>query len=100
MYNLWTQVTEKSIDGRTPIYDTCAQKLSKNYDIRFENTLFTFGFFIDFLALIAMAAYVEDEVLTTKNNYFDLASFSEGNSARISRTPVRADGIISWIFKF
>lgn len=62
VYNLWTQVTEKSKDGRTPIYVNASSKLSKNFDLRFENGLFTFGFFLDFLVLIALTSYVEDEV--------------------------------------
>ena len=66
VYSLWTQVTEKSIDGRSPIYKSCVSKLSKNYDIRFENALFSFGFFLDFLALIALTAYVEDDQVFQK----------------------------------
>lgn len=61
VYNLWTQITEKSNEGRDPIYKSCLSKLSKNFDMRFENTLFSFGFFLDFLALIALTAYIEDE---------------------------------------
>lgn len=61
VYNLWTQVTEKSNDGRDPIYKNCLTKVSKNFDVRFENKILPFGFFLDFVALIALTAYIEDE---------------------------------------
>jgi hypothetical protein len=68
VYNLWTQITEKSLDGREPIYKNCIVKLikesgakSEHFKIINESTVFTFGFFLDFLALIALTAYIEDE---------------------------------------
>ena len=61
VYNLWIQITEKSNEGRTPIYGSWVPKITKNFDSRFENSLFSFGFFLDFIALLAMTAYIEDE---------------------------------------
>jgi hypothetical protein len=68
VYNLWTQVTEKSLDGREPIYKNCINKLikesgakSEHFKIINESPSFSFGFFLDFLALIALTAYIEDE---------------------------------------
>ncbi|CAI2361367.1 unnamed protein product [Moneuplotes crassus] len=70
VYNLWTQITEKttSSEKKDPIYKNCVLKLSKafgaksdHFKIINENSAFPFGFFLDFLALIAITAYIEDE---------------------------------------
>jgi len=52
VYSLWTQVLEKINDGRDPIYKNCSTKESKY--------LFSFYFFLDFIALISITAYIED----------------------------------------
>lgn len=58
IYAIWTQITEKSISGKTPIYWETAIAISEGGKL--EGKIFTFGFFLDLIVLISRQSYCED----------------------------------------
>jgi hypothetical protein len=59
VYNLWSHILSLSKAKKSPKFKHAATQLSKSYDIKEENKLFTFAYFLDFLVLLANAAFIK-----------------------------------------
>lgn len=59
VYTLWHFIIECSKEKKGPVYEKAAGKLSKNYDIKEENKLFTFAYFLDFLVLLGNSIFIK-----------------------------------------
>jgi len=59
VYHLWTHIIETSKSGKKAVYSYAASQLSKSYDIKEENKLFTFSYFLDFMVLMANTVYMK-----------------------------------------
>ncbi len=63
--DVWTQVIEKSLSGKTPIYWETAMKIT--HGGKHEGRIFTFGFFLDLIVLITQIIYVDEDPLKKLN---------------------------------
>jgi hypothetical protein len=59
VYKLWTYILECSKEKKGAKYKHAATQLSKSYDIKEENKLFTFAYFLDYLVLLGNAIFMK-----------------------------------------
>jgi hypothetical protein len=59
VYALWTYILQCSKEKKGPVYKHATTQLSKSYDIKEENKLFTFAYFLDFLVLIGNSIFIK-----------------------------------------
>lgn len=63
VYAIWTYALECSKAKKEAIYTEASKTLSKNYDIKEENKLFTFAYFLDFIVLLSYEAFKKAKAL-------------------------------------
>jgi len=62
VYNIWTYILECSEEKKGPVYKEASKQLEKSYDIKEENKLFTFAYFLDFVTCLGNAAFMTKKV--------------------------------------